>query len=386
MIDFSGYTYAEILQQMLDRVDNSLDKREGSLIQTALAPGAWYLEGLALTLNQVQQAAYVTTATGQDLDYLTLNRGITRIAATVAVRKGVFNVQVPEGTIFKTINGENSVQFESGAYIGSESGNFTYRMTCQTAGEIGNSYSGNIIPVTSFAGSTDLTTAYIGEIIVPGTNEETDEALRSRFIASLDAAPYGGNISEYRQAILAIAGVGGVQVYPANYYNGGGTVLCSIVDSNFAPASAGLVKTVQDSICPPEDGSSAPSPSGYGIAPIGAAVTITSATGVTVNVSATITFSASTEDGLSTYGDEIKQAVSDYITSVAEDWGKALQGNTVSYSSTVYVARVIAAILSVPEVTNVSNLLINGSAGDLVLTESATLQQIPVMGEVTLNG
>ena len=107
---------------------------------------------------------------------------------------------------------------------------------------------------------------------------------------------------------------------------------------------------------------------------------------MTVNVSATITFSASTEDGLSTYGDEIKQAVSDYITSVAEDWGKALQGNSVSYSSTVYVARVIAAILSVPEVTNVSNLLINGSAGDLVLTESATLQQIPVMGEVTLNG
>lgn len=221
MIDFSGYTYAEILQQMLDRVDNSLDKREGSLIQTALAPGAWYLEGLALTLNQVQQAAYVTTATGQDLDYLTLNRGITRIAATVAVRKGVFNVQIPEGTVFKTINGENSVQFETGAYIGSESGNFTYRMICQTAGEIGNNYSGNIIPATSFAGSTDLTTAYIGEIIVPGTNEETDEALRSRFIASLDAAPYGGNISEYRQAILAIAGVGGVQVYPANYYNGG---------------------------------------------------------------------------------------------------------------------------------------------------------------------
>ena len=45
MIDFSGYTYAEILQQMLDRVDNSLDKREGSLIQTAIAPGAWYREG-----------------------------------------------------------------------------------------------------------------------------------------------------------------------------------------------------------------------------------------------------------------------------------------------------------------------------------------------------
>ena len=44
MIDFStGYSYREILDAMLDRVDNGLDKREGSLIQTALGPLAWYL-------------------------------------------------------------------------------------------------------------------------------------------------------------------------------------------------------------------------------------------------------------------------------------------------------------------------------------------------------
>ena len=42
MIDFSnGYSYAEILAAMLGQVDDSLDKRQGSLIQTALGPGAW---------------------------------------------------------------------------------------------------------------------------------------------------------------------------------------------------------------------------------------------------------------------------------------------------------------------------------------------------------
>lgn len=386
MIDFSGYTYAEILQQMLDRVDNSLDKREGSLIQTALAPGAWYIEGQYLTLNQIQRAAYVMTATGQDLDYLVLGRGIVRIPASAAVRKGVFNVQIPSGTVFKTVNGESSVSFTSGAYIGSQAGNYVYEMTCLTAGEIGNAYTGNIVPVTSFPGSANLTTAYIGETITPGSDEETDDALRSRFVASLDAAPYGGNISEYRQAILAIAGVGGVQIYPANYYNGGGTVLCSIVDSDFAPPSQALVQTVQRAICPPEDGETAPSPGGYGIAPIGAAVTITGATGVTVNISATITFTTGVEDGLNTYRDEIRQAVADYIASVAAGWGNASQGNVISYSATVYVSRVIAAILSVPEVSNVSDLTINGASGDLILTESSAIQQVPVMGEVTLNG
>ena len=46
----------------------------------------------------------------------------------------------------------------------------------------------------------------------------------------------------------------------------------------------------------------------------------------------------------------------------------------------------IAAILSVSGVTNVSNLTINQSSGDLVLTETAALQQIPVFGGVAING
>ena len=33
-------TYEEILQRMLGRVPNTIDKREGSLIYTALAPAA----------------------------------------------------------------------------------------------------------------------------------------------------------------------------------------------------------------------------------------------------------------------------------------------------------------------------------------------------------
>ena len=36
MIDLNKKTYRNILQAQLDRVPNSLDKREGSMIQTAL--------------------------------------------------------------------------------------------------------------------------------------------------------------------------------------------------------------------------------------------------------------------------------------------------------------------------------------------------------------
>ena len=384
MIDFStGYSYREILDAMLGKVSDTLDKREGSLIQTALGPLAWYLEGLALTLAQVQRAAYAETAEGEDLDLLAATRGLTRRAAVAAVRQGSFNVAIPEGSLFRTVNGDSSVLFVSGEQISTSGGLYVYRMTCQTPGVIGNSYSGNITPVTAIAG---LTTAVLGTIITEGADQESDNALRARYVASFDTAPYGGNISEYRQAILAIPGVGAVQVYPANQYHGGGTALCSIVNADFGPASSALVKTVQDIICPPEDGQTAPSPNGYGIAPIGAAVDIVSATAVTINVSCRIIFASGVEDGLASYGDEIRAAVAEYIHSVAEDWGKALVSNRITYPVTVYASRIIYAILTIPEVASVADLTINGASGDLTLTETAALQQVPVLGEVALNG
>ena len=384
MIDFStGYSYREILDAMLGKVSDTLDKREGSLIQTALGPLAWYLEGLALTLAQVQRAAYAETAEGEDLDLLAATRGLTRRAAVAAVRQGSFNVAIPEGSLFRTVNGDSSVLFVSGEQISTSGGLYVYRMTCQTPGVIGNSYSGNITPVTAIAG---LTTAVLGTIITEGADQESDNALRARYVASFDTAPYGGNISEYRQAILAISGVGAVQIYPANQYHGGGTALCSIVNADFGPASSALVKTVQDIICPPEDGQTVPSPNGYGIAPIGAAVDIVSATAVTINVSCRIIFASGVEDGLTSYGDEIRAAVAEYIHSVAEDWGKALVSNRITYPVTVYASRIIYAILTIPEVASVADLTINGAAGDLTLTETAALQQVPVLGEVTLNG
>ena len=383
MIDFTtNKSYADILAAMLSQVDNSLDKRQGSLIQTALGPGAWYLEGLYMDLANLQKNAYVLTAQGEALDLGVANRGLTRKPATAAVRQGIFNAPVAAGSVFKTINGADSVNFTSGDQISAEGGVYRYEMTCDTVGIIGNSYSGPIMPITAIPG---LTSAQIGEIITEGTEEETDNALKERYVESFGAVPYGGNISEYRQAILAIPGVGGVQIYPANAYNGGGTTLCSIIDDDFGPASAALVETVQEAICPFEVNTSTPSPNGYGIAPIGAAVTITSASALAINITANIRFNSNVENGLATYTDDIKAAISEYITSVAKEWGKALVAHQISYPVTVYVARIIYAILSVSAVANVTNLTVNGGSTDLSLTETSALQQVPVLGEVVLN-
>ena len=381
MIDFSGYTNAYIQQQMLTQVDDSIDKREGSMIQTAIGPVAWFLEGLFLMLDQIQKNAYASTAVGESLDYIVAERGLTRKAAVAAVRQGTFNREIPAGSAFRTIDGENSVIFTSGDLISSGS-TYVYQMTCTTAGTAGNSYTGNILPITAITG---LTLATIGEIITEGTDEETDTALRARYFETFDAQAFGGNIAAYRQAILAIEGVGAVQVYPA--YNGGGTVLCSILDSNYTPATETLVGAVQAVICPSEEGQVEPSANGYGMAPIGAACKITTATNLTLNMSMTVSCDASVDNGVETYQTSIEDAIRGYIRSVCETWGNPLSGQRVSYPVNIYVARIITAILTaVPAVVNVSNITINGAAGDLALTETAQLQQIPSLGTVTING
>lgn len=381
MIDFSGYTRKSIQDEMLKQVPDNLDKRQGSIIQTAIGPVAWWLEGAYLVLDQVQKNAYVETAVGQYLDYIAAERNVVRKKATAAVRKGIFDTEIPKGSTFKTINGAQSVIFESGDYMETENGNYIYRLTCATPGMIGNAYTGSILPITAIAG---LSSATIGEIVIPGTEEEDDESLRARFFDGFEAASFGGNIASYRSEILSIDGVGAVQVYPA--WQGGGTVLCSILSSDLKPAESGLVAQVQEIICPPEEGESEPSANGYGIAPIGAAVTITTATNLTLDIACTIQFAAALQNGAEIYLSQIKEKIQEYLLSVCKTWGSAIKKQKVEYEVAVYSSRIVASILTIPNVINVTDVTINGAAGDLILTETAELQEIPSLGTVTING
>lgn len=381
MIDLSGYTKSEIERMMLEQVPDTLDKREGSIIQTAIGPVAWYLEGTYLALGQIQKNAYPSSAVGESLDLIVQTRGLTRNPAAPAVRQGTFDAAVPAGAVFKTVNGADSLLFTSGDQISSEDGTYLYKLTCNTPGTAGNNYSGQILPVTAIPG---LTTATIGTIITAGTDEETDDALRTRYFATFEVKAFGGNIAAYRSTILAIGGVGAVQVYPA--WQGGGTVLCSILGSDLKPALPVIVENVQNRICPLEEDGSTPSPNGYGMAPIGAAVTITTATELTLNITCNIQFVSSLQNGVETYQEEIEQKIQDYLDEVNATWGNPLKGQTVEYPVEVYVSRIIYSILQIPDIVNVTDVLINGSGNDLILTETAQLQQVPVLGTVVING
>lgn len=375
MIDFSSQTYANILAAMLAQVPSTYDKRDTAPIPTALGPAAYTFEGFYLTLNQVQQQAFIQTASGQSLDYLAVLAGLTRYPASAAVRLGVFNASVPIGSRFSTINGANSINFTATATATVEDpqeGNYYYQLTAETPGTIGNEYTGAILPITTIPG---LTSAQITDILVPGDDEETDAAFQQRIITALNDRPFGGNIASYRENILAIDGVGAVQVYPT--WNGGGTVKCSVLGSDYLPASEQLVENVQNAIDPPAQGL------GLGLAPIGAQVTIVAPTEVTVNISATVTLASGYS--IEQVQTPIETAIQNYLLSARQSWATNTSSNSVAYAADVYLARITAAIVSVTGVVNATDVEINSAAQDLILTQTGTTQQVPIMGTVTLS-
>lgn len=359
---YEDQTFDAIMGQMLDRVSDDLDKREGSIIWDALAPAAAELAQLYIELDTNINLSYADTATGDRLERRTMEFGISREAATKARRKGVFYasggglVDVPVGSRFSG-GGLNYVVLE-------KLSTGTFVMECETAGAEGNAYFGTLLPIDYIAG---LASAQLADVIVPGEDVEADEALRARYIAALSQQPFGGNVADYKQKIGAIDGVGGVKIFPA--WQGGGTVKATIIGSDYNPPSALLVGEVQTLIDPEVNAGE-----GLGLAPIGHQVTVAGVTSIDIDVETTLQLASEVTVGQ--VQPEIEETVAAYLLTLRQSWA----GDSAAL--VVRVSQIEARILSVSGVTDISGTLLNGSASNVTLTS----EQIPAMGTVTLNG
>ena len=153
-------------------------------------------------------------------------------------------------------------------------------------------------------------TAKLTELLIPGEDEEDVESLRERYFASFETKPYGGNKKDYIQKTNAIAGVGSTKVTPI--WQGGGTVLLTILNSEYSKASNALIKAVQEEIDPTQDGT------GMGIAPIGHIVTVQTVEEVPINVKATFGF----DEGYSfnSLKSTIQNVISEYLLDLRKNW------------------------------------------------------------------
>ena len=65
---YEDMTYENILQGMLNRVPDDIDKREGSVIYDALAPAAYFLADQYFQLSNFVDLVFLDTAVGEYLD------------------------------------------------------------------------------------------------------------------------------------------------------------------------------------------------------------------------------------------------------------------------------------------------------------------------------
>lgn len=375
--DLQSYDYQFILQRALSRIPDTVDKRQGSIIYDALAPACYELADYYMNLYNLYLEVNIDTATGANLENICANQRIERKLATYAVKKAVFTntedepMTIPLNSRFSTV-GENPLNYKVQNFHFDEEGEVvtgTYDLVCEQPGKAGNSYTGSLIPISFI---NNLKTATMTDLVTSARDDETDNELRERYKDSLTEKEFAGNIFAYKSFLKELEGIGYAQVY--SVWNGPGTVKCVLLDFDSNPIGTETIKKIKE-IVDPEDYESL----GVGIAPIGHTVTIATATKKTINISMEVTVSVGSQlEPLKTL---IKQNIEEYLKTVRQKWDIQTQSNT--YACAVYISQISKAVLDVTNIDNVTNIKINGLANDLILTENATLQEIPFLGEIT---
>lgn len=345
--------FESILSRILARIPSDLDTREGSLIYDAVAPVAAELAQAYIQIAVLLDAGFADTAIGKNLDRRAVERGLIRRKATAAVRKAALTgTEVPAGTRFS--GGDlNFVAFE-------QISAGEYKLLCETPGDAGNRYKGVLYPIDYVEG---LQSAEMTDVIIPGEDEESDDAFRKRYFDSFGSQAFGGNVADYKARVDSIPGVGGVKVYPAKH--GAGTVGLVITSSTYDVPSTELIQQVQSAIDPPEDAGR-----GAGLAPIGHVVTVSGVTATTVNIATTITYAGGWNFGEAKTA--IETAIDGYFKELAASWAD-------EPFIVVRIAQIETRILNFKGVIDIGGTTLNGAAQNLQLDANS----IPKRGTIS---
>lgn len=400
---YEAQTYESILARMLQKalsINSNLDTREGSLVWYGDAPAAVELQNLYIALDTVLNETFADTATRPYLILRAAERGLSPQPASPAI----LQMAITPTTLFLPLNTRFSIG-ELNYYVSADRGSGNYELTCETAGEAGNNYTGTVIPIEYVDG---LETCKITSVLVPGEDEEDTELFRQRYLNSLNAQAFGGNQIDYIEKVNAIPGVGGVKVYQAwngnlkpanmippkeaeawieglsgvpepvklwldtvyaaaknNMFTVGGTVKLVVINSTFTVPSPTLVEQVQTAVDPLQNAGE-----GVGIAPIGHVVRVEGVQEETVDLGFALYYQRgwSWED-VSGY---VTEAINGYFLELAQSWADQDEALVVR------ISQIESRLLGITGILDIANTTINEKDANHTLA----LDHIPVLGSL----
>lgn len=356
---YEEMTYEAILSNALVKVPADIDKREGSMIYTALAPACAELAQLYLELDLILNETFADTASRDYLVRRALERGVKPKEATYAVVRGEFNIDVPIGSRYS---------LDKFTYITKKKlSDGVYELECEISGSTPNGSIGKLIPIEYIDG---LETAMVTEILIPGEDEEDTEIFRKRYLDSFDAQAFGGNRTDYKEKVLGLSGVGAVKVYRATNVSGeekGGNVKLTILDSSLNKPSNVLVNMVQTAVDPTNN-----SGDGEGFAPLWHFVHVIGAKETKIDITTSITYQAGYKfEDLKSY---IEGVIDGYFKNLAKTWQE-------SDTLVVRISQIESALLGITGIIDVSNTSINEGKVNIELDPDS----IPVRGSFNEN-
>lgn len=368
------YTPPELLEEMDDEAIHrnmlanlppDIDKTEGGFAYDFTKPAALEAAEMMIDINEAVQLYFPEWAYGTFLDKHAREVGLQRRGATCAETDlrvtGSEGTVIPVGFLFATTSTEEAenVEFATTAEVTLEAGPTTVHVRCTEAGLSGNVPQNSItLMSTPMSG---IQTVNNPEAATGGTEEESDEDLAAR-IKDRDLnqdSSFVGNDSDYRRWAMEVNGVGTVNVIPEWQGKGTGTVKLIIMDSNGAPANPTLLKQVEDHIMGPDGDRSAR------LAPIGAILTVVTATAMDISISARVTLQEGAD--IDTVTTAFKQNALRYFEEAKE----------AGYVLWTRVGSVLSATQGVYDYTE---LTIDGGTDNLPIEA----EDYPSLGEVTL--
>lgn len=356
MYSTNRVTSEEVIKRIKDELKNPANKIEGSFAaDNAQAVGKEIAKYYAY-IDWLQGMHYAVTAEGLWLDKKAVEHGVFRKTATRSTGNVTFTgtpgAMIPTG--FKVYSDTQTFEVVYGGVIG-DSGTVDLRVRSIETGVNVNVPIGAIKKMDSVDGLREVHNA---EPITGGTDQEDDESLRERLLLRMRYPGTSGNKYHYLHWAMEVDGVGRVKVFPE--WNGPGTVKVSILDRNQGVASQELMQKAKDHI-DVDDGS------GDTLAPIGATLTVSTATAVTLNIEAKITGVDETvkpSDLMEVYAYFLKE----YFTEIAYTRER------------VTVAKLIDLLWRIDGVGEILSLQVNGGTDNIAIGE----EEIPVVGSVVL--
>lgn len=340
--------FEEMIEGLESRTGVSVN-RSGDMALRLYAVAA-ELASLWVQSEWLKKQSFPQTAIGDYLDMHAQTRGLKRgkaVSATGLIRFEIDEARdseltVEEGTVCLNSSGIEFLTTETGAIAVGK----TYCLVAAEArqgGCFGNVSAGSICYMS--LAPVGIVRCYNPEAFFGGTEEETDEFLRARVMASYASLPNGSNIAFYEQEALNTDGVASARVLPCR--RGVGTV--------------DIIISGPDGI-PPEDLLSRLRTSLKKQREICVDVNVMPPTAVSVDVSAEIDVTAGYD------ADEVVRAVSDSIRALFD--GKLL-------GKAVLLAKLGSVIYGVQ---GVENYVINTPAMDVAIN----YDDLPVLGTITV--